>query len=95
MTSHAVADEKYTKEFATIRDAYRVGEGNVTIRGECERQVSGAARRGGGVSRSRQGRADLSGDWPCMRVRGVDFGGRRFVVWSVLLYSTKMKLTGR
>lgn len=39
MTSHAVADELYTEEFAIIRDAYRVGEGNSTVRAECERQV--------------------------------------------------------
>lgn len=39
MTSHAVADELYTGEFAAVRDAYRVGEGDSTIRGECESRV--------------------------------------------------------
>lgn len=63
MTSHAVADEKYTQAFATIRDAYRVGEGNSTLRGECERQVSGGRRRQGG-------RGGLLGGRPCMRAGG-------------------------
>lgn len=39
MTSHAVVDELYTGAYAAVRDAYRVGEGNSTIRGECESQV--------------------------------------------------------
>lgn len=39
MTSHAVADELYTEDYAMVRDAYRVGKGNSTVRGECERQV--------------------------------------------------------
>lgn len=39
MTNHVVADQLYTGDFATIRDAYRVGEGNSTIRAECDRQV--------------------------------------------------------
>ena len=52
MTSHAVADEKYTHEFATIRDAYRVGAGNSTLRAVCEGQVSGAALRSDAVAAS-------------------------------------------
>lgn len=39
MTNHAVADELYTGDFATIRDAYRVGDGNSTIRAQCENEV--------------------------------------------------------
>lgn len=39
MTSHVVADELYTGDFAAVRDAYRVGEGDGRLRGECETQV--------------------------------------------------------
>ena len=41
MTNHVVADQLYTRDFAVIRDAYRVGEGNSTIRAECDSQVIG------------------------------------------------------
>lgn len=39
MTNHVVSDNLFVRDFATIRDAYRVGEGNSTIRAECENQV--------------------------------------------------------
>lgn len=39
MTNHVVSDELFTGEFAAVRDAYRVGEGNSTMRAECENQV--------------------------------------------------------
>ena len=39
MTNHVVSDQLYTGEFAAIRDAYRLGEGNSTIRAECDNQV--------------------------------------------------------
>ena len=41
MTNHIISDELFAGEFATIRDAYRVGEGNSTIRAMCEDQVHG------------------------------------------------------
>ncbi|CAM9213547.1 unnamed protein product, partial [Laminaria digitata] len=44
MTNHVVSDELFSGEFAEIRDAYRVGEGNSTIRDECEKQVWYLAR---------------------------------------------------
>lgn len=39
MTNHVISDHLFTGDFATIRDAYRVGEGNSTIREACERKV--------------------------------------------------------
>lgn len=44
MTSHAVADELYTGDFADIRDAYRLPDGDSAVVAECERQVPGTAR---------------------------------------------------
>lgn len=41
MINHVVSDELFAGEFATIRDAYRVGDGNSTIRATCEDQVYG------------------------------------------------------
>ncbi|CAM9288323.1 unnamed protein product [Scytosiphon promiscuus] len=35
-TNHAIADELYEDDFKTIHEAYRVGEGNATIRAECQ-----------------------------------------------------------
>lgn len=39
MTNHAIADELFTGEYKEIRAAYREGEGNATIRAECQREV--------------------------------------------------------
>ena len=39
MTNHVISDRLFIGDFAAIRDAYRVGEGNSTIRAACERQV--------------------------------------------------------
>ncbi|CAN0083842.1 unnamed protein product [Ectocarpus sp. 6 AP-2014] len=38
MTNHAIADELFTGEYKEIRAAYREGEGNATIRAECQRE---------------------------------------------------------
>ncbi|CAN0256673.1 unnamed protein product [Pylaiella littoralis] len=38
MTNHVIADQLFTGEYSDIRDAYRVGEGNATIRAECQRE---------------------------------------------------------
>eukprot|EP00903_Cladosiphon_okamuranus_P016927 g15603.t1 len=43
MTNHVVADELYTGDFAAVIAAYRVGEGNSTLRGKCESQVRAAS----------------------------------------------------
>lgn len=43
MTNHAIADQLFTDEYKDIRAAYRVGEGNATIRAECQREVGGNA----------------------------------------------------
>lgn len=61
MTSHTVADKLYTEEFARIRDAYRVGEGDGAIRGECEGQVieGGGWAKLGGSSRQDSKREGL------------------------------------
>ena len=44
MTNHAIADELFEGEYKDIRAAYREGEGNATIRAECQREVSRAMR---------------------------------------------------
>ncbi|CAN0256736.1 unnamed protein product [Pylaiella littoralis] len=36
MTNHVIADQLFAGEYKEIRDAYRVGEGNATIRAECQ-----------------------------------------------------------
>lgn len=42
MTNHAIADELFQGEYKEIRAAYRVGEGNATIRAACQREVRAA-----------------------------------------------------
>ena len=39
MTNHAIADELFRGEYEDIRAAYREGEGNITIRAVCQREV--------------------------------------------------------